>query len=64
MKILVAQFEIYRDNAGKYRWRLRSSGNWKIIADGSEGYDTRANRENGVNLVKSEAPSATIQHLE
>jgi hypothetical protein len=60
---LVAQFEIYKDNAGKYRWRLRSSGNYKIIADSGEGYETKAACEQGVHLVKQEAPTATIQYL-
>ena len=60
---MVAEFEIYKDKAGKYRWRLRSSGNYKIIADSAEGYDAKADCENGVNLVKKEAPTATIKYI-
>ena len=60
---MVAQFEIYKDNAGKYRWRLRSSGNYKVIADSGEGYETKVACEQGVDLVKQEAPTATVQYL-
>ena len=60
---MVAQFEIYKDHAGKYRWRLRSSENYKVLAEGAEGYDVKADCENGVNLVKKEVPTAMIQDL-
>lgn len=60
---MVAQFEIYTDKVGKYRWRLRSSGNYKVIADSGEGYETKAACEQGVALVKQEAPTATVQYL-
>jgi len=35
-----ADFEIYEDNAGEWRWRVRHD-NGEIIADGGEGYATR-----------------------
>jgi uncharacterized protein YegP (UPF0339 family) len=60
---MVAQFEICQDKAGKYRWRLKSAGNWKVIADSGEGYDTKTSCEEGVNLVKKEASTATLQYL-
>jgi uncharacterized protein YegP (UPF0339 family) len=56
------QFEIYKDKADEYRWRLRATNN-KIIADSSEGYKEKTNCEHGVNLVKKEAPIAVIQYL-
>lgn len=31
------KFEVYKDNAGEHRWRLRA-GNGKIVADSGEGY--------------------------
>lgn len=37
-----AWFEVYRDAAGDYRWRLRAS-NGRIVADSAEGYASRAN---------------------
>ncbi len=35
-------FQIYRDAASLYRWRLRAANN-EIIADGSEGYASKRN---------------------
>ncbi len=35
------EFELYKDSAGQYRWRLRSA-NGQIIATGGEGYTTKA----------------------
>jgi uncharacterized protein YegP (UPF0339 family) len=60
---LTAQFEIYPDVKKKYRWRLKSSGNYKIIADSAESYETLEACEQGVKLVQKEAASATIQHI-
>lgn len=60
---MVAQFEIYEDIMGKYRWRLRSSGNYKIIADSTESYIRKEDCERGIKLVKTEAPTAMIQYL-
>ena len=34
------RFEVYRDKAGEYRWRLLSS-NGRITADSAEGYTRR-----------------------
>ena len=34
------KFEVYRDKAGEYRWRLLSS-NGRIAADSGEGYTRR-----------------------
>lgn len=36
--------EIYQDAAGEWRWRLRA-GNRRIVADGAEGYKTKAGAE-------------------
>jgi len=52
------KFEIYKDNAGEFRFRLKAS-NGQIIAVG-EGYTTLANCENGVESVKKNAPDAEI----
>ncbi len=35
-------FQIYRDAANLYRWRLRAANN-EIIADSSEGYASKRN---------------------
>ena len=56
---MAATFELHKDRAGEYRWRLgRQNGN--IIADSGEGYTTKANAINGLDSVKENAPSAPI----
>ena len=52
------KFQIYKDKAGEYRFRLTAS-NGQIIAVG-EGYKTLANCENGIASVKKNAPDAEI----
>lgn len=37
----MAKFQIFKDKAGEWRWRLRTSGNNEIIADSAEGKRTR-----------------------
>ena len=56
---MAADFELYTDKAGEYRWRLRHQ-NGEIIASG-EGYTTKANALNGIESVKKNAPDAPIE---
>lgn len=56
------QFEVYKDNAGEWRWRFRAS-NGKIIADSSEGYKNQQDCLYGRDLVKKEAPNAKTVFL-
>jgi uncharacterized protein YegP (UPF0339 family) len=52
-----AEFEVYEDNAGEYRWRLvHQNGN--IIADGGEGYASKRNAQEAVERVRDYAPEA------
>ena len=54
-----ARFELYRDRADEWRWRLvHNNGN--IIADSGEGYDRKATARNGLESVMRNAPGATI----
>ena len=46
-----AAFEIYRDNADEWRWRLRHR-NGRILADGGEGYASRSNAVEAVERVR------------
>jgi uncharacterized protein len=61
---LVAEFEIYKaqDNPQDFRWRLRAN-NGEIIADSGEGYNDKDDCEDGIELVKTQSPSATVQDL-
>ena len=54
---MAAEFELYKDDAGEYRWRLQA-GNNKIIADSAEGYSSKGGAEDGIADVKSIAPTA------
>lgn len=56
-----AKFEIYKDNAGEYRFRLLA-GNGQVIAQG-EGYSTKANCINGIESIKKNASDADINDL-
>ena len=54
----MATFTIYKDTKHEYRWRLRAR-NGEIIADSGEGYTTKSACQSGIQLVKSDAPSAS-----
>ena len=56
----MARFELYKDKAGEYRWRF-VSGNGRIIATSSEGYKAKGDCQNGIELIKREAPSAQVE---
>lgn len=58
----MATFQVYKDQKGEYRWRLLSSGNNRIIADSGEGYSTLSNCEDGIKLVKQQAPGADTNY--
>jgi uncharacterized protein YegP (UPF0339 family) len=46
-----AAFEIYEDNAGEHRWRLRHR-NGNILADSGEGYSDRSSARDAIESVK------------
>lgn len=55
----LARFELYRDRADEWRWRLvHRNGN--IIADSGEGYTTRQSAKKGLRSVMANAPEAEI----
>ena len=54
---MAATFELYKDKAGEYRWKLRHQ-NGNIIADSAEGYTGKAGAINGIDSVKENAPTA------
>jgi len=55
------KFEVYRDAAGKFRFRLRAANNEIIAA--SEAYETKAGCNNGIQSVMKNAPKATVKDL-
>ncbi|NHN41622.1 DUF1508 domain-containing protein [Halorubellus sp. JP-L1] len=54
-----ATFEIYRDRANEWRWRLRHD-NGNVIADSGEGYDRKAGARNGIESVQRNAAGADV----
>ena len=52
------KFEMYKDKAGEYRFRLKAR-NGEVIAV-SEGYASKAGCENGIASVKKNAPEAEV----
>ena len=56
---MAAEFELYRDKAGEYRWRLQAENN-KVVADSAEGYKDKSDCEHGIELVRTLAPSVSV----
>ncbi len=56
------KFQIYKDSAGKFRWRLRAA-NGEIIASSGEAYESKDSCKNGVQSVKTNAPRAQITEM-
>jgi len=52
------KYELYQDNAGEYRFRLKAR-NGEVIAT-SEGYKAKAGCLNGIESVKKNAPDAEV----
>ncbi|MFD1525346.1 YegP family protein, partial [Halolamina salina] len=58
-----AAFEVYEDNGGEFRWRLRHR-NGQIVATGSEGYAEKSKAEDAVDRFKLNAPGSEIEDLD
>jgi len=55
------KFEIYKDAAEKFRWRLKAP-NGEVIAS-SEAYESKDGCKNGIYSVKTNAPKAEIADI-
>lgn len=58
---MAAKFEITKDKAGKFRFRLKAP-NGEIIAV-SEAYESKASATNGIASVQKNAPIAEVVDL-
>ena len=56
---MAAEFELYEDAAGEFRWRLQAENN-EIIADSAEGYVRKSDCEHGIELVRLLAPTVPL----
>lgn len=50
---MAGKFELYKDKAGEFRFRLKAGNGENILA--SEGYKDKASAENGIASVKKNA---------
>lgn len=48
---MTSRFQLYKDNAGHWRWRLLAE-NSKSIAASSEGYVAKADALQGIDIVR------------
>ena len=60
---MAAIFEVFRDNMGRYQFRLVAS-NREVIVATPFGYSSRDDALYGIEAVKRFAPSAPIEHLD
>jgi len=56
---MAAKFEISKDHAGKFRFHLKAP-NSEIIA-ASQGYESKASAEKGIEAIKTHAPGGTVE---
>ncbi|MEF8781042.1 MAG: DUF1508 domain-containing protein [Haloferacaceae archaeon] len=54
-----AAFEVYRDRAGEYRWRLLHE-NGNVVADSGQGYLRRSDARNGLESVRTNVEEAPL----
>jgi uncharacterized protein YegP (UPF0339 family) len=56
---MAGRFELYQNKAGGYRFRLKA-GNGEIIAVSESYISSKAGARNGIESVKTNAPTATV----
>ncbi len=59
---MTGAFQVYRDRAGKHRWRLKAS-NGQVVGTGA-AYETRANALKGCEAVIRAAAGAPIVYVD
>jgi uncharacterized protein YegP (UPF0339 family) len=53
-------FEIYKDKADEFRWRLKA-GNGAIIGTSGDGYKGKGDCEHAIELIKEGAAKAKVE---
>jgi hypothetical protein len=56
------KWEVYKDKAGEYRWRLVAA-NGEIVA-ASEGYKNKKDAIETINIIKEFARKADVEEVE
>ena len=57
---MAAKFKVKKDSKGEFRWIFYSS-NGEEIAGSTEGYVKKADCLRGIDIVKKDGPSASIE---
>lgn len=55
-------FEVYKDNAGEFRFRFKASNGEKMFA--SQGYKQKQSAMSAIESIKRNSPGAQIQEVE
>ncbi len=58
---MAAEFEVYKDKAGEFRWRLQAAKRGR--ADSNEGYKSKSSCLHGIEVVKRIVGSAPVNDL-
>ena len=58
-----AAFEVYKDQGGQYRWRLRAQ-NTQVIATSGDGYKEKRACLDAIDSVKRNAAEAPVKEME
>ena len=53
-------FEIFKDKAGEYRWRLKAA-NGAVIGTGGQGYKAKADCKHGIEIIMKGAAKAKVE---
>lgn len=61
--VVASTFELYRDEADEWRWRLRHD-NGHVIADCGQGYSDKSGAKDGIESVRRDVPDAEIEELD
>lgn len=59
---MAGKFEVYKDRAGKFRFRLKAS-NGQVVATG-EAYETKASALKGCESVQKAADGAPVVEVD
>jgi uncharacterized protein YegP (UPF0339 family) len=57
---VMAKFEVYKDKAGEFRWRLRAT-NTQILATSSDGYAAKRDCLHAIDSIKRAAANAPVE---
>jgi uncharacterized protein YegP (UPF0339 family) len=63
MAVPMAKFEVFKDKAKEWRWRLVHIPTMNIIADSGEGYKNKKDAINGFRSAMKHGTAALSKHL-